>query len=129
MKNNNTFVKGAKKGATSKTKTEAKGPVLKMDISDMQNLTDENVKRKMIRAKIEAGRLIDPSELASVVEDVTENTSSFFKSINEGLFEYICELQQEINWLNRPWYKKVIFWKKKPSCNCCETKVFRVDLN
>lgn len=121
--------KGTKKSAVKKTKKEQTNePVLKMDLRFVDTDKDAAMVKEMAWAKMDAGRMLDVSEVMNLLNSESEEMVDFYKSITNSyrsqadkMYCKICKLEAEITWLKRPWYKKLMFWKKKPEFTCpCE---------
>ena len=37
-------------------------------------------------------------------------------AVIKSLRKRCADLKCELEWATRPWYKKLMFWKKKPAC-------------
>lgn len=128
MKNTTTKKPATKKVATKKVTKTQEPPVIKLDVTKI--FTDEDMTRAIVFAKIDANRDITANEAVNVITAEADSLADFYNGILKFHFMVeddlrcdICKLQKKVNWLNRPWYKKLMFWKKEPEFVCpCEGK-------
>lgn len=84
--------------------------------------TDEDMVKTIAIAKFNAGYNLDVSEIAALLEDQRYNfdktIDDVFKQYNTDLLKNrvkYLKLQNDYEWATRPWYKKLLFWKKNPN--------------
>lgn len=114
-----------KKSTKNTKKTDTKK--IKIDATHLYTL--DSVTDSIIEAKLNAGISIDKNEVVAIVEHLANFAASILtgiadcdcKIINDMCNELtdktvkIADLNKQLNWANRPWYKKLMFWKKNPN--------------
>lgn len=98
---------------------------IKLDITDI--FTDYDMVYAIAFAKLDTDKDITSSEVKHLLlfenaclSEMFDATTKFHIMIEDDLRCEICRLIKKVNWLNRPWYKKLMFWKKEPACNCTQ---------
>ncbi len=78
--------------------------------------TDRDIVYALAVAKLNADREINASEFNTVfythVDAYSRSLDSFMNAMKNEYFRFNCESK----WANRPWYEKLLFWRKKPTC-------------
>jgi hypothetical protein len=102
--------------ATKKTtkKVELPEPI-EIDITNIN--TFDKMYLSFISAKLDKGFDINAEEVSTILTIFANQANSLFskQSNTISLLMMICLLVfNDINWARRPWYKKLMFWKKKP---------------
>lgn len=114
-----------KKSTKNTKKTDTKK--IKIDATHLYTL--DSVTDSIIEAKLNAGISIDKDEVVAIVEHLANFAAAILtriadcdcKIINDMCNELtdktvkIADLNKQLNWANRPWYKKLMFWKKNPN--------------
>lgn len=108
-----------KKTTTKVTKKTTKKVELPEPIEiDITNInTFDNMYLSFICAKLDKGFDINAEEVSTVLTILANYSNFLFKRQNDtiSLLMMTCLLiSNDINWARRPWYKKLMFWKKKP---------------
>ena len=102
-------------------KFQVKTPTIYADIRNVN--TDAGMVYELASAKLDAGRSVDVSEVANILSKENFDYYDLYKVVIDSaeirekeLRSRVSDLTKQLEWANRPWYKKLMFWKKKPEC-------------
>lgn len=117
MKKTTTSSTKAKKTTAKKTASvvefEPKNATLYLDIRNVN--TDEDMVYEIASAKVCADRMLSTSEAVTFIQHELELMHKLDDILVQGLFETNNSLYNKLKWAKRPWYKKLMFWKKNPN--------------
>lgn len=109
-----------KKNNIKKKVSKLQKPTIKFDIDNIKTYDDMIV--AIASSKINAGYGIDVSEFMHIIADEDKSLDKTITVLLESFTDQIVELVKEKNeltrklaWATRPWYKKLMFWKKNPN--------------
>lgn len=107
--------KTTKTTKTSKAKTfEPKVATCFADIRDVK--TDIEMICRIAAAKLCCGRNIGATEANILISTNISEYGKIVDAVIKSLRKRCADLKCELEWATRPWYKKMMFWKKKPAC-------------
>ena len=107
---------------TTKKAVVSNQPVIEIDITNTSTL--DGAVSALIAGKLNAGMDVSCFECKFVAHMFANAMTSILNTsynMSNVAMEMAACLLNELVWNNRPWYKKLMFWKKKPAYN----KVFK----
>lgn len=111
-----------KKNITKKSTKVSKlpKPTVNVDLTDVDTYDDMIV--ELASAKVNAGYGVDVSEFMHIISNENKGINELLDAMLkvyttqiEALINSNARLRNKLAWATRPWYKKLMFWKKNPN--------------